>query len=111
MVATDYLGLPLSGAQLSITLANGTTIQRSTSNNGTVSLGLIPLGTFHGSLSYLGTTTTVSGDASMQARTNVRAFASYPTFGLIGVITAVVVVGALLAVRKRRASKNQPSAD
>jgi hypothetical protein len=111
VVATDYLGLPLSGAQVSITLANGTAIRRSTSSNGTVNLGLIPLGTFHGSLSYLGTTTSISGDASTQAQTSVKLFASYPTFGLIGVLAAVVLVVSLLAVRRWRAPRSQPSAE
>ena len=108
---TDYLGFPLSGARLSITLANGTTIQRSAPSNGTVNLGLIPLGTFHGSLSYLGTTTSISGDASTQAQTPVKVFASYPTFVLIAVVVAVVLAAAILAVRRRRAPKSQPSAE
>jgi len=110
VVITDYLGFPLSGAQLSITLANGTTIHRSTPSNGTVSLGLIPLGTFHGSLSYLGTTTPISGDASSQAQTPVKVFASYPTFGLIALVVVVVLAAALLAVRRRRAPNSQRGA-
>jgi hypothetical protein len=108
--ATDYLGVPISGAMASITLANGTTIQRSTSGNGTVILGLIPLGTFHGSLSYLGTTTPISGDASTQAQTPVKVFASYPTLGLLGVLVAILLVAVVLTIR-RRSSKSSPQAD
>ena len=111
VVATDYLGFQLSGAQLSITLANGTTIQRSTPSNGTVNLGLIPLGTFHGSLSYLGTTTSIGGDASTQSQTPVKVFASYPTFALIALVLAVVLVGALVAVRRRSSPKSQQGAE
>ncbi len=100
---TDYLGLPVSGAQASITLANGTAIHRTTSSDGTLNLGLIPLGTFHGSLSYLGTTTPVSGDAATQTQTPVKVLLSYPTLGTLAAIVVLVVTGLLLALRRRRA--------
>ncbi|MDA4121975.1 MAG: hypothetical protein OK456_02195 [Thaumarchaeota archaeon] len=100
---TDYLGLPVSGAQASITLANGTAIHRTTSSDGTVNLGLIPLGTFHGSLSYLGTTTPISGDAATRAQTPVKVILSYPILGILAVIVVVVLAGLLLSLRRRHA--------
>ncbi|MDA4121947.1 MAG: thermopsin [Thaumarchaeota archaeon] len=104
--ATDYLGFPISGARVSVTLANGTLVQRNTSGNGTVDLGLIPLGTFQGSLTYLGVTTPVSGDASTHAQTSVKTSLSYPIFGSAAAAAALVVVSALLLLRQRRAKSH-----
>jgi hypothetical protein len=104
VTATDYLNFPISGASLSVTLVNGTTLQRTTAPNGVAQLGLIPVGTFQGKLSYLGTTTTITGDASTQASTSVKVLVSYSFLAIMGVVAAVAVVGAALLVRRGRKS-------
>jgi hypothetical protein len=89
---TDQLGIPVSNAQVFFTFANGTTIQLTTVDDHVLSLGFIPIGTFHATISYLGTATEVDGDASTQTVTTGKVLASYPTFSLIGggIVTAAV---------------------
>jgi len=101
LVTTDYLGIPISGAQVVATLANQTTIQTVTASDGTVNLPMIPVGTFNAKISYLGTTTTVTGDASTQTVTTGRVFSSIPTFSLIAGVATAAVVAAVLLVRRR----------
>jgi hypothetical protein len=67
--ALDDQGNPVAGAQVTVTLANQTTISGFTDANGTLSLPMIPLGTFTATITYSGVTTTVTGDASGQAVT------------------------------------------
>ena len=100
LVATDYFGLPISGAQVAFTLANGTTIKATTDNEGAATLLMIPLGTFNATISHLGTTTTVIGDASTQAVTTEKIFASYPTFGLIVGVAITATAAALMLFRR-----------
>jgi hypothetical protein len=109
LLVTDYLGIPISGVKVTFTLANGTTIQSTTGIDGTVSLPMIPLGTFHASASYLGTTMTVVGDASIQSVTILKIFASYPTLGLIAVMVVIVIaaVAAFMLVRRRHYAPKQ----
>lgn len=96
---TDYLGIPISGAWVAFTLDNGTSIQAATSSNGTISLGMISIGTFHATISYLGTTTTVVGDVSTQTLTTVRIFPSLPTFLIIvGVGIIIIIINVVIAV-------------
>jgi len=89
---TDQLGIPVSNAQVFFTFANGTTIQLNTIDGNVLSLGFIPIGTFHATISYLGTATEVNSDASTQTVTTGKVLASYPTFSLIGggIVTAAV---------------------
>ncbi len=102
LVALDYLGLPVSGAQVAVTFANGTVIHTVTTNDGTVSFSLIPLGTFNAEISYLGTSTTVVGDAANQAVATGRVFSSVPTFALIAAVAMVVVTVAVAVFIRRR---------
>jgi hypothetical protein len=102
LAVTDYLGIPVSGARVTFTLTNGTTIQSTTGSDGILRLGLIPIGTFHATISYLGTTTEVNSDASIQPAITVKVFASYPTFSLIGGGITIAAVGSVLARWYRR---------
>jgi hypothetical protein len=103
ITATDYLGLPISGASASVTLVNGTTIQRTTGSDGVAQLGLIPLGTFQAKLSFLGTSTTVAGDASAQASTSVKFLVSYPLLAILGIVIVLTMAVAAMLVRRSRA--------
>ena len=62
----DNQGTPAAGAQVTVTLSNQTTISTATDANGTLNLPMIPLGTFNATITYSGSTSTVSGDASIQ---------------------------------------------
>jgi hypothetical protein len=94
----DFLGFSIGGAHYTVTFANQTTARGSTAGNGVISLGLIPLGTFQGSVSYLGATTSFSGDASINPTTGVVVFLS---FSLIAVLVAAVAVVAIVFVYRR----------
>jgi subtilase family serine protease len=69
-------GNPVSGAQVSITLANQTALQFTTGSDGTVSLSLIPRGAFNSSITYQGQITLVNGDASINPLTIVTVSAA-----------------------------------
>ena len=101
VVATDYLGLPVSGAKVTVALANGTTITATTGSNGSVALREIPIGTFTATIRYLGTTTSVSGNAATESTTQAKVLASYPTFGIIAALLVVGVAASLTVVRRR----------
>ncbi len=101
LVALDYFGLPVGGAQVAVTFANGTMIHTVTANDGTVSFPLIPLGTFNAEILYLGTSTTVAGDSSNQAVATGRVFSSIPTFALIAALVMVVIVVAVAVFIRR----------
>ena len=105
LLATDYLGLPISGAHVVVTLANGTSIASTTGSNGSVALGLIPLGKFSASVSYLGETTQINGDASAQAVTHTTMLSSYPTFGVILGILVVLALAGFALLRRTKSSK------
>jgi hypothetical protein len=109
---TDLLGIPISGASAQLTLANGTQFAKSTDSNGAASLGLIPLGTFTGSVSYLGSTTQFSGDASQHAVTTPKVFASYADIGAIGggIAVAITAIVFKFVIRKRSTPAPAPQA-
>lgn len=89
---TDYLGVSISGADTLIHLANGTRLSRSTGGDGTITIPMIPFGTFDATISYLGTSTQVSGDASIQRVTDAKVFVSYPDLGALGGGIAAVII-------------------
>jgi hypothetical protein len=97
----DMLGLSIGGAHYTITFANQTIVHGSTPSNGVIALGAIPLGTFQGSVSYLGVTTSFSGDASSTPVTDVTVLFS---FSLIAIIVAAVAAVVLVFVYLRRKS-------
>ena len=95
----DVFGFGIGGATYSITFANRTIIHGTTPSNGVITLGVVPLGTFEGTVNYLGTTSTFSGDASTNSTTTVKVPLSY---AIIGILVAVVVASILVVVYLRR---------
>ena len=98
----DPLGLPVGGAGLTITLANGTTIHTSTSGDGTATLRMIPLGTYQGTVSALGVTSALSGDASTQGTVVAHTALSWGVLLLVVIVLAVVIGVFFLFRRYRR---------
>ncbi len=99
VVVKDLLGFPIGGAQYSVTLANKTSLHGTTSGDGTIPLGPVPLGTYIGSVSYLGVTTSFTGDATTGPTTSVIVSLSYSLIVLL--IALVVVVVAVIYLRRR----------
>jgi hypothetical protein len=105
---TDYLGLPISGAKVSVALANGTTITMTTDSKGTINLREIPIGTYTASISYLGATTIVDGNAAQAGAVHTKVFASYPTLVLIVLAAAIVIIAVMFVSPGRRLRKAIP---
>jgi hypothetical protein len=101
IVIKDSLGFAIGGADAAITLANGTVVHATSGGDGTILLRMIPVGSYHGTVSNLGLSASVSGDASAQKTTDVSLFLSFPVvFAIVGVIVLVVV--AIILIRRRR---------
>jgi hypothetical protein len=69
LIVQDSQGAAIVGAQVTVTLANQTLINTVTNAEGAVDLPMIPQGTFTAAITYQGTTTTVSGNATNEALT------------------------------------------
>jgi hypothetical protein len=96
---TDVFGLPLSGVDVFVVFANGTTTTTVTAADGVAELGLVPAGTYQASVSNLGITTKATANPALAPQALVRLPISY---SLIGVIVLVVVIcgAALVALRR-----------
>lgn len=103
MRLTDLLQIPVSGAEARIVLANGTVLGRATANDGSVAIPLIPLGKFNATISYLGASVLIHGDASQQAVAHAQTALSYPDI-VVPAVIALVAVAAFLLLRRRRIS-------
>ena len=102
---TDPLGLPVGGAQVEMTLANGTVLAGATDGNGAFVASDIPLGTFTAKVTNLGMSTKVAGDASKGVVIRTKVLLSMALVALAAVLATVIVVSAL-AIRRR--SKRHP---
>jgi hypothetical protein len=101
---TDFLGLPVSGAHVIMTLANGTAVSGTTNGDGVFATQDIPLGTFTAKISSLGSPVQISGDASKQSLTTALVLFSATSLTLV---VAVVIAGAgAMTFLLRRRSKN-----
>ena len=102
IVVKDPLGLPIGGADCAITLANGTTIHASTSGDGTLTLRQIPIGTFQGTVSSMGQTSTLSGDAAVQGTVEDRLALSWGTISMFVVLLVIVILAVVFILRRYR---------
>lgn len=105
MRLTDLLQIPVSGAEARIVLANGTVLERATANDGSVAIPLVPLGKFNATISYLGASAVIQGDASQQAVAHAQTALSYPDI-VVPVVIALVAVVAFLLLRGRISLKS-----
>ncbi|MCW4019439.1 MAG: hypothetical protein NWF00_12315 [Candidatus Bathyarchaeota archaeon] len=101
----DFLGFPVSGAEVTVTLANQTVIQTVTSNDGVVTVTRIPVGTFNAKATYLGTSATATGNASQQPVTTMQVLLSFPTVLAILAVAFSVVTVVFIAVQKQKGSR------
>ena len=99
LTTNDYLGLPISGAQITVTLGNGTVIHTVTDSKGAINIPSVPLGTFNATIMNLNIATSVKGDASTQTVYQVAIIASYP---IIAIISGVIIIIALVTLLVRR---------
>jgi hypothetical protein len=111
LVVEDFFGFPVSGAEVSITLANQTVFKAVTSNEGVVTVLRIPVGTFNAAATYLGASTTVSGDASKQPVTTMQVLLSFPTILVIFAIAFSVVTVGFITVKLLKATSKEKSTE
>ena len=107
MKVTDVFGLPVQGADVAAKLVNGTTATRTTNSSGLASFGLIPIGTYQATISYLGVSASTSADASIRSEAVTTVYLSIPVLGAVSIVAALAV-GALL-IRRRSGSKQAQS--
>jgi len=98
----DLLGLPIGGANCDLTLANGTTIHVSTSGDGSVTLHAIPIGTYQGTVSAFGTSSSISGDAAVTESVTAHLGVSWAVIAVFVVVGVVIVLGVVFFQRLRR---------
>jgi len=105
LTAKDYLNIPISGASVTVTFANQTTTHLTTASDGSVEIPMVPLGTYQATISYFGTSVSLSGDASAQPQLTGKIFTSLPSIGVIVTAAVSCVAVAFLLFRKLRASQ------
>jgi hypothetical protein len=98
----DPLGLAIGGADATVRLANGTTVHTSAGGDGTITLRMIPLGTYQATISAWGLSTSFSGDASVQSSTVASLPLSWAMVFVIVVLVALAIAGIVLVIRNRR---------
>ena len=107
--ATDFLGRPVGGAQVEMSLANGTIVTGTTNANGIFVASDIPLGTFTAKVTSFGLATQISGDASKAATTQAEVILSTTTVALIAVLAAAVIGISAFAIRRRPQKRSRPA--
>jgi hypothetical protein len=106
----DLFGLPVSGAQVSMTLANGTTLTGVTKGDGTFSAGRIPVGAYTAKVTSLGTSVRIAGNAASGQGVVVGKVA-LSLVSLLVVLAAAAAVGSagvFILLRKRKRGKEAP---
>jgi hypothetical protein len=106
---TDLLGLPVSGAQVSMTLVNGTTLTGTTNGDGVFAAPMVPLGAFTAKVTNMGVAAQIVGDpASSQPVAQGRLLLSLVSVSvLVAVVAGAGVTGVIVLRRKRRVMKEK----
>lgn len=107
VVLTDLVGQPLQSVPVTITLANHTTIHRVSTEDGTISIAMIPLGTVNGNFTYLGVNSVIRGDAASQVTIQTRVPISLPDLALSITGTATLIGVVVLVWYNRRSRRNR----
>jgi predicted thioesterase len=104
----DPFGFKIPGAEVKITLPYGSTQTQMTSQTGTALFTLVPRGRFSISVTNMGFTTNLDGDASV--KNDVTVIVPMSTTTVVGVIVIIGTVGgmAYIVLRKRRFQKIPP---
>src|SRR2546425_616684 len=90
--AVDLFGLPIGGATVKVTAANGTQITKPTDSDGVASFNL-PNGTYSADLTYMGVTSSVSDQTSGPHSVTVTFVLSFPIL-----VAASLFAGSLAAM-------------
>ncbi len=97
----DSLGFPVSGAQLTVQLRNGTIVRSETGSEGVADIGLIPLGLFEGEVTYLGLTASFENpDPSTPFHEETILLGTYSAPIYLAILVAVIGMSIVL-IRRR----------
>jgi len=99
LLVEDIFGNPITGAQITFTLPDGTTRAATTGANGSGSFYQLPKGTLQLSVDYLGVSSSFTVDPSLQPTSSVTIALSYPVFALFGLVAGTA---ATVLVLKRK---------
>lgn len=102
----DAYGLPLRGATVSLVVGNGTVLTRTTADNGTATFGQVPLGTFSGTVNYLGLSSGVSSQSVGDYTGTVSMVLSYPVLVTLGIMG--LFIGVMAYRRWKRNRREEP---
>ncbi|MDV3244728.1 MAG: hypothetical protein LYZ66_06110 [Nitrososphaerales archaeon] len=102
---TDFLGLAVSGAEVKMTLANGTVLSGSTDGDGNFVARSIPLGRFSASVSSYGSSSQVTGDASKQTVTSASVLFGTTSVGAVVGLVFAAAVAAMFTLRRRSSGR------
>jgi len=102
ILVRDSLGLPIGGAQCAITLANGTTILASTAGDGTVTLHMIPMGPFQGTVSAFGVSSFLSANSAVQGEVVTNLPISWAVILVFVAVALVIVLVTIFIFHSRR---------
>lgn len=101
--AVDLLGMPVAGAQVSMTLANGTTVAGTTDSRGVFDAGLVPLGTYTARVSSLGLGARVAvGPGGAGAAQEGRVPFGLTSLFIVVAVAAGAATGGFLGIRYAR---------
>jgi hypothetical protein len=109
LVVNDVFGIPIAGAPVTCTLANGTQVHAVADAQGTVNLRLVPTGEIHATASNFGMSASTSFDPSMQPSASIPVFASYPTLVVIAAVLVAAVLTILVVIQGKRNLSPKPS--
>jgi hypothetical protein len=101
---TDFLGLPVSGAQVTLTFGNKSSTTILSGGDGSVSLGLLPAGKYNATASGFVGTSSVSVDPATDSNAVVDVTFSSLTVGII-IAIVLLVIAAIIVVRIRGSRK------
>jgi hypothetical protein len=100
---TDLFNLPVSGASVSVTLPNNTTMDASTGMDGYTAFTMIPQGRFTATISYLGQITTITGDVAIAAARPARAQIPFSILVILSMFAlAILACLVIIKIQRRR---------
>jgi hypothetical protein len=103
----DILGFKIAGARVKMTLPNGDAYEQDTGEAGNVFFTSVPRGRFYVSVTNMGFTTSLNGDASTDNDLTVIIPVSYAT--IIVIILIIGVLGSIAYLMIRRSRTRQAS--
>ena len=103
----DALGLPVSGAQVTVTFENKSSASFVSGGDGSVSLGLLPAGNYQAAAAGIVGTSNVSANPATDAHAVVNVTLSYWIIGIIvAAVLLIIVAFALVTIRRSRSGKS-----